>query len=105
MGADAGSPTAARVIEDAADRLARDVAQARVRGALGTTVVAAGGVVSHQPRLFEGIAGHLARYDAELTLELLTVAPVLGALSIAHHLHHAPRPSTAPLTDTLGGTR
>jgi N-acetylglucosamine kinase-like BadF-type ATPase len=100
--ADAGSETALGVIEDAADRLARDLALARARGALGTTVVAAGGVVTHQPRLLEAISRHLAVHDPELTVELLTVAPVFGALKIARDLHQTPY---GTVTDTHGGTR
>jgi glucosamine kinase len=103
--ADAGSATAGAVIEDAADRLARNVTLARARGALGTTVVAAGGVVTHQPRLFEAIARHLRDRDPTLSLELLTVAPVLGALRIAHGLHRPPQLQQHPVTDNLGGTR
>jgi N-acetylglucosamine kinase-like BadF-type ATPase len=98
--ADAGSTTALQVVEDAADSLARDLAMARARGALGTVAVAAGGVVSHQPRLLDSIARHLRIYDPALRLELLTVAPVFGALEIAHRLEHQ-----QIVTDNRGGTR
>jgi glucosamine kinase len=103
--ADAGSALAQQVIGDAADRLARDIVQARARGALGSTVVAAGGVVTHQPRLFDAIAERLGRHEPGLTLELLTVAPVFGALKIAHDLPHSLQHRNRPVTDTLGGTR
>jgi N-acetylglucosamine kinase-like BadF-type ATPase len=91
--ADSGSVTALGVIEDAAERLARDLALARTRGALGTTAIAAGGVVTNQPRLFRSVARHLSTYDPELRLELLTVAPVMGALEIARHLASPLEPS------------
>jgi len=91
--ADSGSAIALSVIEDAAERLARDLALARARGARGTTAVAAGGVVTNQPRLFESVARHLSTYDPELHLELLTVAPVMGALGLARHLTSPLEPS------------
>jgi N-acetylglucosamine kinase-like BadF-type ATPase len=103
--ADAGSATALRVVEDAADRLASDLARARARGACGSTVVAAGGVITHQPRLFEAIARHLAGYDRELSLELLTVDPVIGALEIARNLPHPLEHRNRPSNDKRGGTR
>jgi glucosamine kinase len=103
--ADSGSTTALQVIEDAADSLARDLALARARGALGTTVVAAGGVVTNQPRLFSSIARHLGTYDPELRLKLLTVAPVMGALEIAHRLASSLEHSRQRVNDNCGGTR
>ncbi len=103
--ADAGSIVANQVIEDAAERLARDLALARARGALGTTAIAAGGVVTNQPRLFRSVARHLTTFDPELRLELLTVAPVMGALEIAHHLAHALEPSRQRVDHNRGGNR
>jgi hypothetical protein len=38
-------------------------------------------------------------------LELLTVAPVLGAPKIAHDLSYSLQHRNRPVTDTLGGTR
>jgi glucosamine kinase len=103
--ADAGSTTALRVVDEAAARLARDLARARARGAVGTTAVTAGGVVTNQPRLFEAIARHLAVHDRDLTLELLTVAPVVGALALAHHLADLAEHGSPAVNDNRGGTR
>jgi glucosamine kinase len=120
--ADSGSATAVTVIEEAADRLSRDVLLARARGAVGTTVVAAGGVVTNQPRLLDSIARRLSSSAPELRVELLTVAPVVGALEMArrldrpapghprppHPLEHpqpVTSPVTSPVTNNRGGTR
>ncbi len=78
--ADAGSELALGVIHDAAAHLARLVAQLRRRGAVGTDVVAAGGVISNQPRLFDAFA---AAVDPALRVHLLGVRPVRGAVALA----------------------
>ena len=49
--------------------------------------------MTNQPRLFRSVARHLSTYDPELRLELLTVAPVMGALEIARHLASPLEPS------------
>ena len=46
-------------------------------------VVVAGGVVPHQPRLGADLQRHIAVRDPELTVHLLDVAPVSGALALA----------------------
>jgi hypothetical protein len=61
--------------------------------------------VTNQPRLFRSVARHLATFDPELRLELLTVAPVMGALEIAHHLAHALEPSRQRVDHNRGGNR
>jgi N-acetylglucosamine kinase-like BadF-type ATPase len=101
--ADAGSQTAVAVINAAAERLAHQVVRARERGAVGHTVITAGGVVAHQPRLFDALAHHLSQLDHRLDLRLLEVAPVVGALQLARRLEgQLPNPSRL-VHDTTGG--
>ena len=85
--ADAGSELAASVIDDSARLLARDVARVHARGALGTHVICAGGVVTNQPRLYRALTRHIDNLELGLTVELLTVAPVIGAVALARKLH------------------
>lgn len=91
--ADAGSQLAVDVIADAARFLADDVALVHRRGALGTDVLCAGGVVTHQPRLFQALAQDVDDLALGLAVRLLTVPPVLGALALARKLaqqnHHS----------------
>jgi glucosamine kinase len=84
--ADGGSPVATTVIDDAARLLARDVGRVHGRGAVGN-VICAGGVISNQPRLFEALVRHIDALGLGLTVELLTVAPVIGAVALAKKLH------------------
>ncbi|GMA94853.1 ATPase [Pseudolysinimonas kribbensis] len=81
--ADAGSAVALETIEDAADRLVAEIASVQRRGALGEKVVAAGGVVSSQPRLRAALAARLAVLPRPLGLQLLEAPPVDGALRLA----------------------
>lgn len=81
--ADDGSALAAEVVDDAAGQLADDVARVRRRGAVGSTVVAAGGVVTNQPRLFDAVRDRVRAHDPELELALLRVPPVRGAVELA----------------------
>jgi N-acetylglucosamine kinase-like BadF-type ATPase len=81
--ADAGSALAARVVDDAAGHLAGLVGQLVRRGAVGDTVVAAGGVLRNQPRLAERFAHHLAGSHPGLTVHLLDVPPVAGGVVLA----------------------
>jgi N-acetylglucosamine kinase-like BadF-type ATPase len=81
--ADAGSPVAHEAIADAADRLVAEIASVQRRGALGAKVVAAGGVISSQPRLRTAIAERLAALPRPLELQLLEAPPVDGALRLA----------------------
>jgi N-acetylglucosamine kinase-like BadF-type ATPase len=87
--ADAGSARAARVIETAADELARSVELVHRRGALGADVVCAGGVVSHQPRLFAALGERLRARGLTHSIHLLDVPPVRGALALARRLTEA----------------
>lgn len=84
--ANAGSALAAKVVDDAADRLAESVIQVRSRGAVGSLVIAAGGVISNQPRMFDSVRDHLSARDTDLDLRLLQVTPVRGALELAKRM-------------------
>lgn len=81
--AEGGSRLAAATIDGAAAHLVRLVAQLRRRGAVGLDVVAAGGVITGQPRLQEAVRAGLTASDPDLTFHLLGAPPVLGALTIA----------------------
>lgn len=81
--ADGGSELAAGVIDGAARHLAHLVTQLKRRGATGIDVVAAGGVISNQRRLYDRFAAELAVREPRLALHLLTARPVAGAIAIA----------------------
>lgn len=84
--ADAGSVLAQEVVAHAAEHLATLVDQLLRRGAVGTDVVAAGGVITNQPRLYSGFAAILKRTHPELRVHLLRHEPVVGALALARGL-------------------
>ncbi len=86
--ADAGSELAASVIEASAKELARDVARVHSRGAVGSDVICAGGVITNQPRLYRALVRHIDDLQLGLTVGLLTVAPVVGAVALARKLHN-----------------
>ena len=81
--ADDGSTLAAAVVDQAAWHLAVLVARLIARGAVGTTVVAAGSVIVHQPRLVRRLRKHLNDTHPELALRVLDVPPVAGAVALA----------------------
>ena len=81
--ADNGSTLAAKVIDDAAKELAFGVGQVCERGAVGTDVICTGGVISNQPRLYSALTRYIGDLGRGLTVHLLTVAPVTGALALA----------------------
>lgn len=85
--ADDGSDLATAVIHDAAAALAADVARVHRRGALGTDVVCAGGVVTNQPRLFDALSQSIDDLGLGLSARLLAVEPVDGAVALARRLH------------------
>ena len=85
--ADRGSGLAAAVVVAAAGHLVALVGHLVRRGALGSDVVASGGVFVHQPRLFTEFRRQLARAQPGLTAQLLDCAPVDGALRLAHRLY------------------
>ncbi len=84
--ADRGSALAVGVVEAAATELATGVGQVHARGAAGTDVVCAGGVIVNQPRLFEALVRHIDELDLGLSVHLIDVAPVLGAVALAQRL-------------------
>ena len=85
--ADGGSVLAASVIEAAGANLASLVDQLVARGAVGSTVVAAGSVVVGQPRLFNALVRGVAATQSQLEVVLLTDPPVVGALALARQLY------------------
>lgn len=84
--ADAGSPIAARIIDEGAAHLVRLVSQLRRRGAVGGTVVAAGGVITAQPRLADAVRVLLSQQHPDLAFVLLDDEPVAGAWFLASRL-------------------
>jgi N-acetylglucosamine kinase-like BadF-type ATPase len=84
--ADEGSPLAAAVITAAADQLTALVDRLIARGAVGSDVVAAGGVIVNQPRLAQAFQAQLSRRHPTLRLRILDEAPVAGAVVLARRL-------------------
>ncbi|WP_166984113.1 BadF/BadG/BcrA/BcrD ATPase family protein [Paramicrobacterium fandaimingii] len=81
--ADHGSAAAIDIIDAAARELADDVLNVFRRGAVGTAIVCAGGVVTNQPRLFSALTKHIADVSPDSSVELLRAPPVTGALALA----------------------
>jgi N-acetylglucosamine kinase-like BadF-type ATPase len=81
--AEGGSALAAGVVDRAAADLDALVGSLTGRGAVGGTVVAAGGVLTGQPRLAERLRARLALSHPSLGLRLLDVEPVVGAVALA----------------------
>jgi glucosamine kinase len=95
--AELGSRIASDVIDDGGAALADLVANVRRRGAVGTVVVAGGGVIVNQPRLASAVAAALTASLPEATLQVLTDPPVKGAVALARRaltgsdaLHRSP---------------
>ena len=84
--ADAGSVLARGVVSAAGQHLVRLVDQLVRRQAVGTTVVAAGSVIAHQPRLLDAFRENLRISQPHLQVQLLLEAPVTGALTLARRL-------------------
>jgi glucosamine kinase len=84
--ADRGSALAASVIEAGAAELARGVAQVVARGAVANDIVCAGGVITNQPRLYDAFVRQVEGLGRDLSVHLLTVPPVVGALALARRL-------------------
>jgi N-acetylglucosamine kinase-like BadF-type ATPase len=81
--ADRGSAVAQAVVETAGERLAAGAVAVSRRGAVGSVVVAAGGVIVNQPRLQDAVRAGLHRFGSPLELHILSVPPVDGALAWA----------------------
>ncbi len=84
--ADDGSALAAAVIDAAAADLATLVSRLIARGAVGSTVVAAGGVIVRQPRLAKALGHCLAIRHPRIVLRILDEDPVTGAVVLARRL-------------------
>lgn len=84
--ASAGSALANAVIDEAADLLALGVAHVLRRGAAGTDVVCAGGVITAQPRMFDAVRAAIGRRTPGVRAHLLDVPPARGALALARAL-------------------
>jgi N-acetylglucosamine kinase-like BadF-type ATPase len=84
--ADDGSALAASVIDDAGRHLTTLVSRLIARGAVGSTVVAAGGVIVRQPRLAAALGAALAGRHPDLSLRVLDEEPVAGAVVLARRL-------------------
>ncbi len=82
----AGSPLARQVIDSAVLSLTAMILRLRQRNAHFEQVIAAGGVISHQPMLFEQLASALRQQDSSLSLSLLQGDPVNGALALARQI-------------------
>ncbi|MGF3056779.1 N-acetylglucosamine kinase [Microbacterium sp. YY-01] len=80
--ADAGSALASGVINAAAAELATDVERAVARGADASVVVCAGGVITHQPRLFRAFCDEVAQRVPQANVQLFDEPPVAGAIAL-----------------------
>ncbi|MDE1991383.1 MAG: hypothetical protein KGI75_02730 [Rhizobiaceae bacterium] len=81
--AEAGSALAARVIDEGGQYLAALVGQLLARGAVGADVVVAGSVIVNQPPLFRAFESHVRENHPDLTVHILKVSPVEGAVFLA----------------------
>lgn len=84
---DAKSPIAEEIIGTSIDHIVESILSVKSRGAIGETVVAAGGVITHQPSFAQRIATTLnGRTAGALTMRILDGDPVDGALTVAGKL-------------------
>jgi glucosamine kinase len=82
--ADLGSPLAQRVIDEGGKALADLVGRLLRRGVTATHVVAGGGVIVSQPRLWQAFTDGLRAKPTEaITSVLFTGKPVEGAMNLA----------------------
>jgi N-acetylglucosamine kinase-like BadF-type ATPase len=84
--AEQGDGIATDVIGRHGAQLAADVRTIRQRGAVGSDVVLAGGVVSSQPAMAAAFTERLTTLEPSLTVTVLHTPPVLGALALARGL-------------------
>lgn len=84
--ADAGSPLAAKVIQDGGRALGALVEVLIGRGADASRVVAGGGVIVEQPRLMDAFRASMADVSPTSEVILLREPPVKGALALAAQL-------------------
>lgn len=81
-----GSALAERILEDAAQALASGVASLVRRGAVGSLVVAGGGVIVNQPAYERRIRERLAEAAPQLGFVVVRRPPVVGAMAHARAL-------------------
>ncbi len=97
--ADLGSPLALRVIEEGGKALADLVGRLLLRGVTATHVVAGGGVIVSQPRLWQAFTeGLRAKPTETITPVLFTGKPVEGAMNLALTTLQAAARDTAAAT-------
>lgn len=84
--AEAGSADARCTIEQAADDLAHQIAMVLRRGAVAEAIVAAGGVITNQPRLAEALERRIRKRDIVHPFRVLEADPVSGAVAMARRL-------------------
>lgn len=101
--ADEGSSDAVAVIDTAGGELVELVLGVLRKGAQALVVIAAGGVVTNQPRLEQSIRSHLAIAAPGLSIEVLRVAPVAGAIELARVLSRHDRPASTHRVLASGG--
>ncbi|ROR73122.1 N-acetylglucosamine kinase [Bogoriella caseilytica] len=82
----AGSVLAHEVIDRSGHALADGVHAVLQRGAVATSVVAAGGVITNQPLLEQSLRRALESKEPRLPLHVLREPPVRGALALAKRL-------------------
>lgn len=94
-----GSPLAAKVIADGGRALAELIARLKGRGVAATHVVAGGGVIVHQPLLWQAFTESLRDTQPPLVTALLfSGRPVEGAVKLAQTLLQRPVPSAGTVT-------
>lgn len=86
--ANEASTLAKQVISAAAAQLVAQIDQALALGAVGDTVVLAGGVVVNQSRMVDAIESRIASTRSDLAVQILRDPPVLGALELARRISH-----------------
>jgi N-acetylglucosamine kinase-like BadF-type ATPase len=91
--ADLGSADAVATIDRAAAELVTQVTQVLARGAVADAIVAAGGVVTHQPRLASALERELARQGVVHPFQVLDHAPVAGAIALGARLRREAEPT------------
>ncbi|MCU1528596.1 MAG: hypothetical protein JWP75_2359 [Frondihabitans sp.] len=84
--AEAGSALATARIRAAADHLSHLVTQLVRRGAAGSDIVAAGGMIVNQPVLWQAFRESCRAAHPGLAVHLLTEPPVVGAVALARAL-------------------
>lgn len=94
--ADAGSLAAGRIVDEASTILARGVGHLINRGAVGRTVVAAGGVIVNQPGYEELIRRKISEHTPGIDFVVFRDPPVAGAVALAEVLAGPHGPAAVP---------